>query len=72
MKIIEDIRRQLIKDFEGLSWMDNTTTKNAEEKVGLKNVYRFLNDETYSDIIWSVGSVLIENRKPAFEWILHG
>ena len=48
MKIIEDIRQQLIKDFEDLSWMDNTTTKNAEEKVGLtqKNVYRFLTKHT--------------------------
>ncbi|XP_028418606.1 neprilysin-4-like [Dendronephthya gigantea] len=32
-KIIEDIRQQLMKDFENISWMDNTTTKNAKEKA---------------------------------------
>ncbi|CAB3992501.1 endothelin-converting enzyme homolog [Paramuricea clavata] len=39
-KIIEDIRQQLIKDFENISWMDKDTTKNAEEKAKaiLKNI----------------------------------
>jgi hypothetical protein len=32
-KIIEDIRQSLTKDFQDLSWMDEKTTKNADEKV---------------------------------------
>ena len=32
-KLIEDIRQQLVKDFQNISWMDKNTTRNAELKV---------------------------------------
>lgn len=49
-KIVEDIRQQMIKDFDKMAWMDTKTKKNAKEKADamLKNIGypKFILNET--------------------------